>query len=156
MKALVGAFNQEKALVGAFSVIIQPVVEPMDRFTALLRSHSPTWTTPRPSPWSCWADTTSSSSSSRPSSSSAAGGSQQGLEMSWREFTGWRSEWRSASGGAGGSLIRWDNLRWRPVIPLARIITMERKIMTISNTLMWTKVSSWISNIVIHSLDSSF
>ena len=38
MKALVGAFNQEKAQVGAFSVIIQPVVEPMDRFTALLRS----------------------------------------------------------------------------------------------------------------------
>ena len=30
MKALVGAFNQEKALVGAFSVIVQPVVEPMD------------------------------------------------------------------------------------------------------------------------------
>ena len=36
MKALVGAFNQEKALVGAFSVIVQPVVEPMDRFTALM------------------------------------------------------------------------------------------------------------------------
>ena len=36
MKALVGAFNQEKALVGAFSVIVQPVEEPMDRFTALL------------------------------------------------------------------------------------------------------------------------
>ena len=36
MKALVGAFNQEKALVGAFSVIVQPVVEPMDRFTAPL------------------------------------------------------------------------------------------------------------------------
>ena len=36
MKALVGAFNQEKALVGAFSVIVQRVVEPMDRFTALL------------------------------------------------------------------------------------------------------------------------
>ena len=36
MKALVGAYNQEKALVGAFSVIVQPVVEPMDRFTALL------------------------------------------------------------------------------------------------------------------------
>ena len=35
MKALVGAFNQEKALVGAFSVIVQPVLEPMDRFTAL-------------------------------------------------------------------------------------------------------------------------
>ena len=35
MKALVGAFNQEKALVGAFSVIVQPVVELMDRFTAL-------------------------------------------------------------------------------------------------------------------------
>ena len=35
MKALVGAFNQEKALVGAFSVIVQPVVDPMDRFTAL-------------------------------------------------------------------------------------------------------------------------
>ena len=36
MKALVGAFNQEKALVGAFSVIVQPVVKPMDRFTALI------------------------------------------------------------------------------------------------------------------------
>ena len=36
MKALIGAFNQEKALVGAFSVIVQPVVEPMDRFAALL------------------------------------------------------------------------------------------------------------------------
>ena len=37
MKALVGAFNQEKALVGACSVIVQPVVEPMDCFTALLK-----------------------------------------------------------------------------------------------------------------------
>ena len=37
MKALVGAFNQEKALVGAFSVIVQPVVEPMEHCTALLR-----------------------------------------------------------------------------------------------------------------------
>ena len=36
MKALVGAFNQEKALVGAFSVIVQLVVEPMDSFTALV------------------------------------------------------------------------------------------------------------------------
>ena len=36
VKALVGAFNQEKALVGAFSVIVQPVVKPMDSFTALL------------------------------------------------------------------------------------------------------------------------
>ena len=36
MKALVGAFNQEKALVGAFSMIVQPVVEPMDRFAALV------------------------------------------------------------------------------------------------------------------------
>ena len=35
MKEVVAAFNQEKALVGAFSVIVQPVVEPMDRFTAL-------------------------------------------------------------------------------------------------------------------------
>ena len=38
MKALVGAFNQEKALVGAFSVIVQPVVDPMDRFAALVPS----------------------------------------------------------------------------------------------------------------------
>ena len=38
MKALVGAFNQEKALVGAFSVIVQPVVELMDWFAALIRS----------------------------------------------------------------------------------------------------------------------
>ena len=37
MKALVGAFNQEKALVGAFSVIVQPVVEPMEHYTALVR-----------------------------------------------------------------------------------------------------------------------
>ena len=36
MKALLGAFNQEKALVGAFSVIVNPVVKPMDRFTALM------------------------------------------------------------------------------------------------------------------------
>ena len=36
MKALVGAFNQEKALVGAFSVIVQAVVEPMEHYTALL------------------------------------------------------------------------------------------------------------------------
>ena len=28
--------NQEKALVGDFSVIVQPVMEPMDRFAALL------------------------------------------------------------------------------------------------------------------------
>ena len=36
MKAVGAAFNQEKALVGAFSVIVQPVVDPMDRFTALM------------------------------------------------------------------------------------------------------------------------
>ena len=36
MKALVGAFNQEKALVGAFSVIVQLVVEPMEHYTARL------------------------------------------------------------------------------------------------------------------------
>ena len=39
MKALVGAFNQEMALVGAFSVIVQPIVEPMDRFKALIHIH---------------------------------------------------------------------------------------------------------------------
>ena len=38
MKAVVAAFNQEKALVGAFSVIVKPVVEPMDRFTVLLQA----------------------------------------------------------------------------------------------------------------------
>ena len=36
MKALVDAFNQKKALVGAFYVIVQPVAEPMDSFTALV------------------------------------------------------------------------------------------------------------------------
>ena len=36
MKALVCAFNQEKALVGAFSVIVQPVVETMEHYTALV------------------------------------------------------------------------------------------------------------------------
>ena len=38
MKALVGAFNQEKALVGAFSVIVQPVVDPMEHYKALLQA----------------------------------------------------------------------------------------------------------------------
>ena len=41
MKALVGDFNQEKALVGAFSVIVQPVVKPMDSFTALYVAPDP-------------------------------------------------------------------------------------------------------------------
>ena len=40
MKALVGAFNQEKALVGAFSVFVQPVVEPMEHYTALVTIQS--------------------------------------------------------------------------------------------------------------------
>ena len=39
MKALVGAFNQEKALVGAFSVIVQPVMEPMEHYTTLTRKY---------------------------------------------------------------------------------------------------------------------
>ena len=43
MKAVVAAFNQEKALVGAFSVIVQLVVEPMDRFAALLSTEHLTW-----------------------------------------------------------------------------------------------------------------
>ena len=33
---VLGAFNQEKALVGAFSVIVQPVVEPMEHYIALV------------------------------------------------------------------------------------------------------------------------
>ena len=36
VKLLIGTFNQEKALVGAFSVIVKPVVGPMDHFTALI------------------------------------------------------------------------------------------------------------------------
>ena len=36
MKALVGAFNKEKALVGAFSMIVHPVLEPMEHYTALV------------------------------------------------------------------------------------------------------------------------
>ena len=43
MKALVGAFNQEKALVGAFSVIVKLVVEPMNHFTALVITVIITW-----------------------------------------------------------------------------------------------------------------
>ena len=39
VKAVVAAFNQEKALLGAFSVIVQPVVEPMDRFAALVMTY---------------------------------------------------------------------------------------------------------------------
>ena len=41
MKAVVAAFNQEKALVGAFSVIVQQVVEPMEHYTALLQGEHP-------------------------------------------------------------------------------------------------------------------
>ena len=41
MKAVVAAFNQEKALVGAFSVIVQPVVEPMEHYTALVLAPPP-------------------------------------------------------------------------------------------------------------------
>ena len=40
MKALVGAFNQEKVLVGAFSVIVQPVVKPMEHYRALITTLS--------------------------------------------------------------------------------------------------------------------
>ena len=40
MKVLIGTFNQEKTLVGAFSVIVQPVMEPMDRFTALVENNT--------------------------------------------------------------------------------------------------------------------
>ena len=38
MKVVVAAFNQEKALVGAFYVLVQPIVEPMDRFAALVEA----------------------------------------------------------------------------------------------------------------------
>ena len=38
MKAVVAAFNQEKALVGAFSVIVQLVVEPIEHYTALVNT----------------------------------------------------------------------------------------------------------------------
>ena len=41
MNAVIAAFNQEKALVGAFYVIVQLVVEPMDRFAALIISCMP-------------------------------------------------------------------------------------------------------------------
>ena len=37
MKAVVAAFKQEKALVGAISMIVQPVVEPMEHYTALIQ-----------------------------------------------------------------------------------------------------------------------
>ena len=43
VKALVDTFNQEKALVGAFSVIVQTVVEPMDSFTALVITPGAQW-----------------------------------------------------------------------------------------------------------------
>ena len=50
MKAVVAAFNQEKALVGAFSVIVQPFVEPMDRFTALIKAYIASNLPPPPTP----------------------------------------------------------------------------------------------------------
>ena len=53
MKAVVAAFNQEKALVGAFSVIVQPVVEPMDRFAALKLTLALAQTRSHPTYWGC-------------------------------------------------------------------------------------------------------
>ena len=48
MKALVGAFNQEKALVGAFSVIVKTDCATDGSFSST--SHSVTWPlTPQPS-----------------------------------------------------------------------------------------------------------
>ena len=41
LKELVGAFNQEKALVGAFSVIVKTDCESVDRFTALVLALEP-------------------------------------------------------------------------------------------------------------------
>ena len=41
MKALVGAFNQEKALVGAFSVIVQHTTSPIKRFAPLQHPQQP-------------------------------------------------------------------------------------------------------------------
>ena len=38
--------NKGRAVVGAFSVIVQPVVEPMDRFVALLLTPTPTTSLP--------------------------------------------------------------------------------------------------------------
>ena len=43
MKALVGTFNQEKALEGAFSVIVKLIVEPMEHYTALLEMETAIW-----------------------------------------------------------------------------------------------------------------
>ena len=55
MKAVVAAFNQEKDLVGAFSVIVQPVVEPMEHYTALIVTHLPASTSPSLySTWGMW------------------------------------------------------------------------------------------------------
>ena len=69
MKALVGAFNQEKALVGAFSVIVQPVVEPMDRFTALTRTrHQSSLHTPVNTPTSAVEEELSCNSPTTPDS----------------------------------------------------------------------------------------
>ena len=41
VKALVGTFNQEKALVGAFSVIRDCTTSPINRFAALFVIFSP-------------------------------------------------------------------------------------------------------------------
>ena len=41
VKAVVASFNQEKALVGAFSVIVQPVVEPIVHYCAQSESYGP-------------------------------------------------------------------------------------------------------------------
>ena len=43
MKVLVSAFNQEKALEGAFSVIVKLIVEPMEHYIALLEMETAIW-----------------------------------------------------------------------------------------------------------------
>ena len=107
MKALVGAFNQEKALVGAFSVIVQPVVESMEHYFRLFKVSI-----------SIASPFLHCSSAGQQRTSPPL--SRQDYKMSqrtWRELS-WRSESQGPQTGPGGchvsrvmSLVTSDVLR---------------------------------------------
>ena len=128
MKALVGAFNHEKALVGAFSVIVQPVVEPINRFAALLETQccllsTATWRSWARAPWSrssrCRGRGSSAPGRCHPRTAAAAPAGTRGGAA--RGYT--RRPWRSGHPPRTATRRTWPRPRHRrPRSPAARHI----------------------------------
>ena len=78
--------------VGAFSVIVQPVVEPMDRFTALIQNTDPTLThgkplVQRPAGWCGSITQTCSLESGSVSSCRLRGRPRPGRHLAYKHYT---------------------------------------------------------------------